>query len=41
MAKPEIAVNSVRLQEIAKEKEIIETELEVLYAKWEELSEAQ
>ncbi|GFI21254.1 putative ABC transporter ATP-binding protein YbiT [Lachnospiraceae bacterium] len=41
MAKPEIAVNSVRLQEIAKEKETIETELEVLYAKWEELSEAQ
>lgn len=41
MAKPEIATNSVRLQEIAKEKEEIETELEQLYAKWEELSETE
>ncbi len=40
MTKPEIATNSVRLQEIAKEKENIEAELEVLYAKWEALSEA-
>lgn len=40
MTKPEIATNSVKLQEIAKEKETIETELEVLYAKWEALSEA-
>ena len=40
MTRPEIATNSVKLQEIAKEKETIETELEGLYAKWEALSEA-
>ncbi|MDE5700566.1 MAG: ABC transporter ATP-binding protein, partial [Lachnospiraceae bacterium] len=41
MAKPEIATNSVKLQEIATEKEGIEAELETLYAKWEELSETE
>lgn len=41
MAKPEIATNSVRLQEIASEKERIETELEELYTKWETLSETE
>lgn len=40
MAKPEIATNSVRLQEIATEKERIESELEELYSRWETLSEA-
>ena len=40
LRKKENATNSVRLQEIAKEKENIEAELEVLYAKWEALSEA-
>lgn len=40
MAKPEIATNSVRLQEIAAEKEHIESELEELYSRWETLSEA-
>lgn len=41
MAKPEIATNSVKLQEIAREKESIEAELETLYAKWEALSETE
>ncbi len=41
MAKPEIATNSVRLQEIASEKERIETELDELYTKWETLSETE
>lgn len=40
MAKPEIATNSAKLQEIAKEKAAVEAELETLYAKWEELSES-
>lgn len=39
MAKPEIATNSVKLQEIAMEKERIESELEELYSRWETLSE--
>ncbi len=39
MAKPEIATNSAKLQEIAVEKASIETELEALYIKWETLSE--
>ncbi len=39
MAKPEIATNSARLQEIAKEKEALGNELAALYAKWEELLE--
>ena len=39
MAKPENATNVSRLQELAKEKEKVEAELEELYAKWEELSE--
>jgi ATP-binding cassette subfamily F protein 3 len=38
MSKPEIATNSVKLQEIANERAKIDTELEELYAKWEELS---
>lgn len=41
MTKPEIATNSAKLQEIATEKENIEAELETLYARWEELSEAK
>ena len=41
MSKPEIATNSAKLQEIAKEKEEIGAELETLYAKWEELSETE
>lgn len=41
MSKPEIATNSVKLQEIAREKESIEAELETLYAKWETLSETE
>lgn len=39
MAKPEIATNPAKLQEIAVEKASIETELEALYIKWETLSE--
>lgn len=39
MAKPEIATDPARLQEIAMERELINTELEALYAKWEALSE--
>lgn len=41
MTRPEIATNSAKLQEIAREKEDIEAELETLYAKWEELSETE
>lgn len=41
MTKPEIATNSAKLQEIAREKEGIEAELDTLYAKWEELSETE
>lgn len=39
MTKPEIATNSVKLQEIAVEKERIVSELEELYSRWETLSE--
>lgn len=39
MAKPENATNVAKLQEIAAEQEAIASELETLYAKWEELSE--
>lgn len=39
MAKPENATNVAKLQEIAAEQEAITSELETLYAKWEELSE--
>lgn len=39
MAKPENATNVAKLQEITKEKAIIEAELETLYAEWEILSE--
>ena len=39
MAKPEVATNVARLQEIAREKAAIEEELNPLYEKWEELSE--
>lgn len=41
MTRPEIATNSAKLQEIAREKEDIEAELETLYARWEELSETE
>ena len=39
MAKPEIATNVAKLQEIAKEKAAVEEELNPLYEKWEALSE--
>ena len=39
MSKPEIATNVARLQEIAREKNAIEEELNPLYEKWEALSE--
>ena len=39
MTKPENATNVAKLQEIAKEQEAITAELEILYEKWEELSE--
>ena len=39
MAKPEIATNSVKLQELAKEQEKNNEELEKLYELWEELAE--
>lgn len=39
MAKPENATSVAKLQEFAREKAQIETELEELYAKWETLSE--
>lgn len=39
MAKPEVATDVARLQEIAKEKNLLEEELNPLYEKWEELSE--
>lgn len=41
MAQPEIATNPGKLQEIAAEKEQIETELETLYTRWETLSESE
>lgn len=40
MTNPEIATNSAKLQEIAREKEKLDAELETLYARWEKLSEA-
>lgn len=40
MARPEIATNSAKLQELAKEQESVKAALETLYARWEELSEA-
>lgn len=39
MAKPDVATNVVRLQEISKEQEGIETELSELYEMWETLAE--
>ena len=39
MAKPEIATNSVKLQELAKKREAADAELTELYEKWELLSE--
>lgn len=39
MSRPEIATNVARLQEIAREKNAIEEELNPLYEKWEALSE--
>ena len=38
MAKPEIATNSVKLQELAKEQATIQEELEDLYGQWESLA---
>ncbi len=40
MARPEIATNSAKLQELAAEQESVKAALETLYARWEELSEA-
>lgn len=40
MSKPEIATNSVKLQELASEQEKNNQELEGLYDVWAELSEA-
>ena len=39
MAKPEIATNSVKLQEVANEVAEIDDKLAELYEKWEELAE--
>lgn len=39
MAKPEIATNSAKLQELAKKREAADSELSMLYEKWETLSE--
>jgi ATP-binding cassette subfamily F protein 3 len=39
MSKPEVATNSVKLQEIADRRFKVDSELEVLYEKWEELSQ--
>ena len=39
IAKPENATNAVKLQTLSKEKADLVAELEMLYAKWEELSE--
>ena len=39
MAKPEIATNSVKLKELAKEQEKNNAELEDLYELWESLAE--
>ena len=39
MSKPEVATNSVKLQELANERAKIDEELEELYVKWDELSE--
>lgn len=39
MTKPENATNSARLQELSNEREMLSSELEALYEKWEELSE--
>lgn len=39
MAKPDVATNVARLQEISKEQEGIEAELSALYEMWEELAE--
>ena len=39
MAKPEICSNSVKLQELQKEKDTLEEEMMTLMERWEELSE--
>ena len=39
MAKPEIATNSVKLQEVANEVANLDDKLAELYEKWEELAE--
>ncbi len=40
MADPDVCTNVARLQELSREKEQNDAELEVLYEKWEQLSEA-
>ena len=40
MSHPEVATNSAKLNELSKEKEALREELETLYARWEEVSEA-
>ena len=39
MAKPEICSNSVKLQELQKEKDSLEEEMMTLMERWEEISE--
>ena len=39
MSKPEIATNSVKLQELANEQTRNNEELEILFERWEELAE--
>lgn len=39
MAEPETATNSVALQQLSDKEQLIQTELETLYEKWEELAE--
>ena len=39
MSKPEIATNSVKLQELAAEQAKNNEELDILFVKWEELAE--
>ena len=40
MARPDVAVNSAKLNELAKKKEELTAALEELYMRWEELSES-
>jgi ATP-binding cassette subfamily F protein 3 len=41
MSKPEIATNSAKLQELAKQRADVDNELAELYEKWEELSSVE